>query len=131
MSIFFKAIAGVLIAVVLSLILSQKSRDIALLLSIAVCCMVAMTAVTFISPVVTLLNQLQQLGNLDQEMVSILFKAVGIGFIGEVAGLICSDSGNAALGKVIQVLSVAVILWLSIPLFKSVLNVLQSILELL
>jgi hypothetical protein len=48
--------------------------------------------------------------------------------IGELAGLICSDAGNAALAKSIQILTTAVILWLSIPLFESLLDLVQAIL---
>lgn len=123
---FLKASAGVLIAVVLCLVLSKKDKDIALLLTTAVCCMVAGVAISFLSPVIDLLQQLQILGQLDNQILEILLKSAGIGLLAEITNVICADSGNAALGKVILVLSSAVILWLSIPLLNALLELLQK-----
>jgi stage III sporulation protein AD len=65
---------------------------------------------------------------LNTDLLAVILKTVGIGLIGELAGLICSDAGNAALAKSIQILTTAVILWLSIPLFESLLDLVQAIL---
>jgi stage III sporulation protein AD len=65
---------------------------------------------------------------LNTDLLAVILKTVGIGLIGELAGLICSDAGNAALEKSIQILTTAVILWLSIPLFESLLDLVQAIL---
>lgn len=42
--------------------------------------------------------------------------------------MVCTDAGNASLGKAVQLLGTAVILWLSLPLFKALVELLQSIL---
>ncbi len=128
MDIFMKAVAGVLIAVVFGLVLAKKDRDMALLLSAAVCCMVAGIAVSFLVPVVDFLQKLQALGQLDTQMFEILLKSVGIGLLAEIAGLICADAGNAALGKGLQILSAAVILWMALPLLQGLLDVLETVL---
>ena len=128
MTAFLQVAAAVLLAVVLGLMLNKQGKDMGTVLSIAVCCMVAMIAISYLQPVVEFLQKLETLGGLDESMVGILLKAVGIGFVAEIAGLICSDAGNSSLGKSIQILGSAVILWLSIPLFNSLIELVQEIL---
>ena len=90
--------------------------------------MVGVLALSYLRPVIELIDELQAVGQLDSGMLEIILKAVGIGLIGEIASLICSDAGNAALGKSLQLLSSAVILWLSIPLLTQLLELVQQIL---
>ncbi len=128
MDIFLKSAAGVLIAIVIALILSKQGKDLAVLLIIAVCCMVIVAAVSYLSPITELLNHLQTVGKLDSDTFHIMLKSVGIALISEVTSLICTDAGNAAMGKTLQFLSTAVILWLSIPLLNELLELLDTIL---
>jgi len=128
MDIFIKAAAGVLVAVVLILTLSKQGKDISLLLTIAVCCMVMLAAVTYIKPVADFLERLQMIGNLDGDIFKILLKAVGIGLLAEFTGLICTDAGNASLGKATQLMATAAILWISIPLLERLLELIDNIL---
>lgn len=128
MDLFFKAAAVVLITVILGLALAQQGRDITLLLTIAACCMVVTAAVVYLEPVIAFFRELENLGQLDPDMLGILLKAVGIGLIAEVSGLICADAGNAALGRALQVLAAAVVLYLSLPLLNRLMELVQEIL---
>ena len=128
METFVKAAAAVLIAVVLVTVLSKNSKDMATVLGICVCTIVLLAAVSFLSPVVQFVQRLQELGGLDNTMVTILLKAVGVGLISEVAVLICSDSGNQGMGNALEYLAGGVILYLSIPLFTELLELMQTIL---
>jgi len=127
MDIFLKATASVLIAVVLYQTVFTGDKNIAALLGIMVCCMVLLAAITFLDPVLVFLRQLQSLGNIDSEMLRILMKSVGIGLLSEVASLICKDMGNAAMGKGIQILGSAAVLWISLPLMNGLLELLTEI----
>lgn len=128
MDIFIKAAAGIFIAVILGLTLAKQGKDISLLLTVLVCCMVVTAAVTYLQPVITFLERLQALGNLEQNMFQTLLKAVGIGLIAELMMLICNDAGNTSLGKTLQILATAVIVWLSIPMLDALLELIDGIL---
>ena len=128
MDIFLKAAAGVLIAIVFVLILAKQGKDLSVVVIIAVCCMVVIAAITYLQPVKELLDRLQTVGQLKSDALAIMLKAVGIGLIAEVTSLICTDAGNAAMGKTLQFLASAVILWLSIPLLNELLELLDTIL---
>lgn len=128
MELFMKACGAAMLAVVVILALGNRSRDMGLLLSIAVCTMVALLALEYLRPVIEFIGELESAGALNSSMIKILLKAVGIGMISEIAALICVDSGNSSLGKTIQMLGSVVILWLSMPLFSALLELLQKIL---
>lgn len=128
MDVFIKAIIGVLIASIFCLVLSKHGKDMALLLTITVCCLVIAAAVSYLRPVIDFLHRLETLGQLNADMIGILLKAVGIGLLSEVAGLICTDAGNSSLGKALQVLSAAVILWLALPLFNELIELIEKLL---
>jgi len=128
MDMFIKAVAGILITVVLCLTLAKQGRDISLLLSVFVCCAVIAVALTYLKPVIDFIRRLQTLGQLDGDMMEILLKAVGIGLLAEITGLMCADAGNASLGKGLQILASCVILWISIPMLESLLELIDNLL---
>ena len=128
MEIYLKAIAAVLITVVLCLALEKQTRELSMLLMIFVCCMIIGVAATYLKPVFALFERLQSIGKLNGEMMRVLLKAVGIGLLAEITAMICSDSGNAALGKAIKLMATGVILCLSVPLFESLLELIGDIL---
>lgn len=125
---FFQAAAGIMAAVIMWIILSKQGKEYALLLSLGACCLVLVAAFRFLEPVLDLLKQLQTLGNLQPEWLSVMLKAVGIGLVVEMGALICSDAGNAALAKTLQILGAIAVLWLSIPLMNSLISLLEQIL---
>ena len=128
MNVFVKAAAGVLVALILHLILTRQGKDFSVLLTVAVCCMMAAAAMEHLEPVIAFFEKLQTLGQLDSSMMTIILRAVGIGLLAEIVGLVCSDAGNAALGKTLQILASAVILWMSVPLFTSLIELVEEIL---
>ena len=129
MDIFLKSAAGTFVALIMYLILVKQGKDISVLLTVAVCCMLAIAAMQHIEPVITFIQRLQQLSNLDPAMLQIILRAVGIGLLSEITSLICADSGNAALGKSLQLLAVGVVLWLSMPLFTELIDLIEEILQ--
>ena len=125
---FLQAAAGVMAATVLWIILSKQGKEYALLLSLGTCAFVLLAVFRFFQPVVELLRQLQNLGDLQPQWLSVMLKALGIGLVVEMSSLICADAGNAVLGKTMQILGAVAVLWLSIPLINSLIELLQEIL---
>ena len=128
MELFIRSAAATLLAVVLGLALEKQGKDMALLLTVAVCCMVMMAAASYLSPVLDFLRELETLGNLNDTLVGALLKILGIGILTEVCATVCADAGNSSLGKSLQLLGSGVILWLSLPIFSALLDLIQRIL---
>ena len=128
MDIFIKASSLALIVSVLYQMVSGRSKEIGTLLLILGSCVVLITAVSYIEPVFGFIRKLQSLGNLNNQMLEILLKSAGIGLLAEIAILVCNDMGNASMGKTLQILATAVILWLSLPMLNSLLDLLGNLL---
>ena len=125
---FFKITACVIVSLVLYLALNKQGKDFGVLLSIAACCIILGAAASFLEPIITFIDKLETIGNFNLDVVQVMIKAVGIALISEITCLMCSDAGNASLGKALQILASVVILWLAIPLFTSLINLIEEIL---
>ena len=120
--------AVVLIGLILALVLGKQSMEMGLRLTLAVCVLVSIAALGFLEPVTALLRELDRLGQLDGQALSILIKCAGIGILSELAGLLCADAGEGAMGKALSLLSNAAMLWLSLPLIEQLLNMIGEVL---
>lgn len=122
MELYFKGAAGILLAAVLGLALQKQEKDLSAVLTAAVIAMAGVLMLRLLEPVLELLRQLEQVGNLRSDALELLLKAAGIGLTAEVAGLVCADAGNAALAKMLRLLGTAAILCLSVPMFTALLE---------
>ena len=125
---FLQISGAVLLAVIMVLALKSYCKEIGTILAITVCCLTGLTALRYLQPVLEFLKKLEDLGGLDEVMIEILLKATGIGILSEIANLVCKDAGNESMGKSMQLLGTAVILYLSLPLFQTLIELLQKIL---
>lgn len=125
MGIYWKVIAGILVSVVLCL---SVDRGIGAVLAISVCVMGMIVALEFARPILTLMQRMEAMADLSSDYGSVLYKVLGIGLTSEVAGMLCADTGNGAMGKMLKLLSHILILWLSVPLIESILSIIQQIL---
>lgn len=128
MDIVLKTVSGTLLTVILILAVEKQDRGIAAILSITACAMVAVVILSSLRPIIDLMITINSVGNLQENGLELLIKITGIGLIAEIASVVCQDTGNASLGKELQLLASVVILNLSLPFFESLLNLVQGIL---
>ena len=129
MSIFLKSTVAILVALIFFQILLKLGKDVSSVLTIVVCCIVGIAAMEYLAPIVDFIHELQELGSLDSQMLKIILRCVGIGLISEITSTICTDAGNAAMGKVLQLLTSVVIVWLSLPLLSEMVELIREILR--
>ena len=126
---FFQAAAAVLLAVILMLCLKKSQTGIGEMISIFVCSVLAILTISYLKPLIEFIQSIQRLNMMDNQMLKTVFKVVGICVIAEIVELICIDSGNSAMGKALQLLSSAVVVWLAIPLMTSFLELIEGVLR--
>lgn len=126
MSIFWKAVGGSLVTLVLGLVLKKRNADVATVLDLVICCMLLGIAMGFLSPILDFFQQLAQASRLDNEKLEILMKATALGIISQIASMLCADAGNSALGKGIEIVAVCAILWISLPLLTALTDLIQD-----
>ena len=126
---FFQASGLVLITVILCLTVASQNKSFSALLAMFVCAAVLLLGLEYLKPVADFLTELEQLGNLSEGMVKILLKTAMIGILTEVSALLCADGGNASLAQALRIAGTTYILWLSLPVFRCLLSLTQTILE--
>lgn len=125
----FRCSGAAMVAVVLILTLRRQSGEMAMVLSVLTCCLLLLSGLKLLQPVVAFLRRLQSLGNLDGEMTAIVLKSVALALLGDITALVCKDSGNEALGKAMSIVCTAAVLYLSLPIFDALLSILEGILS--
>lgn len=128
MELFWKTVGATLISAILILVLERQNRDYSILLTVAASAMVSIAAAKLLEPVLDFLGQLEALGGLSSDLLLSLIKVFGIGMTGEIAASVCNDAGNTSLGKGLHFLANAAILYLSVPVFSSLMELFLQIL---
>lgn len=128
MDLFWKTVGAVLICAILVLVLERQNRDFSLMITVAASAMICIGAAKLFDPVLSFLGQLETLAGLSSDMLLTLIKVFGIGMTGEIAASVCKDAGNASLGKGLQFLTNAAILYLSVPIFSALTDLFVGVL---
>ena len=131
MNSYWKAVCAAIVGVVLCLILSKNAKDHSTLVAVLLCSILCAAACAFLAPVLKMLDKLSALSAAGTQWLGILLKCVGLSFVGETVSTICADAGNGAVGKSLQLLTTVTILWVSLPLIENLLDLIESVLELL
>jgi len=127
MEAFWKAAAVMILTVILGVTIGKAEKDISIVLTVAACCIVVMVAMQYLSEVVGFLWALGNSSDYQNPFMGTLLKISGVALMTELTGLISSDAGNNSLGKAMQILGNAVILFLSLPLFEAFFSIIQEI----
>jgi len=131
MELLGKAIAVIILAVVLGVTLGKTEKDISIVLSVAACCIVMIIALQYLEEVIVFLWKLGSTTAAQVPPIDIILKITGVALITELTELISSDAGNSSLGKAAEILGNAAILFLALPLFEAFLTILQELMGLI
>ena len=127
MDYYWKTIALILIGVILWIVVEKQEKNISVLITIALCCMAASCAASYLKPVIRFLWELNVMGKNDDTVLKYLLTAVGIGFVSEITGRICADTGNTSVGSVVKFLGSSAMLYSGMPVMQSLVLLIQEI----
>lgn len=128
MDAFWKAAAAVLLTVILSLAVGKQDKQWTILLSISACCLTGIITLAYLEPVMDMLRNIEAAAGFPKDYLGILLKCTGLALTAELGGMICSDAGLGSLEKALHLLGSSAILYSSVPVFNSLLTLLQEIL---
>lgn len=128
---FWKAAALMILTIILGVSIGKSEKEFTVVLSVTACCMVVMIAMQYLSEVITFLWKLEDSFIDSFPYLETLLKITGVALVTELTGMISTDAGNSSLAKAMQILGISVILFLSLPLFESLLTIVQELLRLL
>ncbi len=116
-----------LITVTFSVLLKEYHAPSAILLPVAFGVIIFMQV---FEQLVLILNTFREMSNragLNTVYLAVIFKVIGIAYLGEFAAQICRDSGSTAVASKIELAAKIIILSLMLPILSAIL---QGILEL-
>lgn len=115
------AAAAGLVGTVLALIFGQYRPEFRMLVTAAVTLLLMAMVLEQLSPVLEQLRSTMELTGLTGDYAAILFKAVGICLLTQLAGDVCRDSGESSIASKIELAGRAAILLTAMPLIQEVL----------
>ena len=75
------------------------------------------------------LRELSQLGKMGGELLTPLYKTIGIALVVKIGGNLCRDAGESALAAVIETTGAVCALLVSLPLLRVVLSTLMELMN--
>lgn len=115
------AAAAGLVGTVLALILGQYRPEFRMLVTAAVTLLLMAMVLEQLSPVLEQFRSTMELTGLTGDYAAVLFKAVGICLLTQLAGDVCRDSGESSIASKIELAGRAAILLTAMPLIQEVL----------
>ena len=115
------AAAAGLVGTVLALILGQYRPEFRMLVTATVTLLLLALVLEQLSPVLEQLRSTMELTGLTGDYAAVLFKAVGICLLTQLAGDVCRDSGESSIASKIELAGRAAILLTAMPLIQEVL----------
>ena len=131
METFWKAIAVIILTVILGVTLGKTEKDISVVLSVTACSIILIIAMQYLEEVIAFLWQLSSKESEQIPSIKIILKITGVALVTELTTLISSDAGNSSLGKAVEILGNAAILNLALPLLETFLTILQELMGLI
>lgn len=112
---------GVLIiAAFLSVMLKPHRPELALGLALAAGVGVLALVLTQVTPALTRIQSMLESASVSGEYVLVLFKALGVCLLTQIAADVCRDAGEAGLAAKAELAGKAIMLLLALPLFEKI-----------
>jgi len=117
-----------LTAAILSVILRQYRPEFATVVSVTAGVLILGGIVLAILPVISQIQLIFDSTAVPREYVQILFRALGVCFVTQIACDACKDAGETAIGAKVELAGKVGVLIISLPLFSQVLEIVRVLL---
>ncbi len=124
-----KIVGLVIISLLLIIFLKGTKKEFALIVTIAVACVLFFWVANDMYAVVQRLYSLTtDVGEINS-YISLMIKILGVSLISQFVVDLCRDSGEHALASQTEVASKVIILTMTFPLFETVINIVTGLLK--
>lgn len=114
-------------AVIMIIILKNYRPEMALVLSIITGIGIMLYAISKMSSVINVLNDLVSKSGVNTDFLLIIIKVIGVAYIVEFGKNVCIDAGQSSIATKLEMAGKVVIVVLTIPLISSLVNVLVGL----
>ena len=117
-----------LIAVIISIVLKENKPEFAIFVSIIVGIIIIVGLLPNITNIINYIENIADKTNINLNFVNILIKITGIAILSEFPVSVCNDSNEKAIGSKIDIGGKILIISMSLPIIKALLDVIIKIL---
>jgi len=122
------SIVGIgLVATVIAVLLRQYKPEYAMLVTLAAGVFILSRVYDAVIPVIGEMQSILESTSMPVQYAGILFKALGICFITQIACDTCRDAGESAVASKVEMAGKLAVLLVSLPLFRQVLTLVNEI----
>lgn len=129
MDTFVQIIALAMMAAVCACVIRPLVSSVSMGLVIFTCATILLLSFRFLSPVLEVAERLRTLSGLPAAATAPMLKVAAIGVLAQISGAICEDAGEKTLQNAVQIGSVVLSLYVSLPLMSAVLDLLEEVLQ--
>ena len=118
-----------IVAAIIAVVLKQHRPEFAMMLSVGAGVLILGGVLVGMLPVINQIRQIFSTTAVPQQYIQILFQALGLCFVTQIACDACKDAGESAIGAKIELAGKISVLVISLPLFTQVLDIVRMLLR--
>lgn len=116
-----------LIATILIVTIKGTRPEIAILISVAACVMIATVSFGYLNRIFLLVNEITSEINLDISFGVVILKIISIAYICQISSQICKDAGENAISEKVELAGKILILFTSAPVITAFVELISEI----
>ena len=128
LNLFVKIIGIAVLTLICYLLIKPSKPEMAFLVSLIGSCIIVSLCLDMVISIIDTLTGFVEKTNINQTLFTSVLKIVGVGYLTEFASSMCDDAGNKSLADKVAFAGKIFILFLSLPIINSLLNVILEIL---
>ncbi len=128
MELIFKIIGVGLVTCIAVLILKPVRADFAMIISLVGGVIILVMILSSITSAISLITSIANKTGINSNLLALVFKIIGIGYLTEFSASLCADAGSSGLGDKILLGGKIVILIMAIPIVTNIINIVLELL---
>lgn len=120
-------VGAAIISAAISVLMKQYKPEYSVFISLVAGIIIFVLILNSILPVLNRIRTFFLNANLSNEYTVILFKALGVCFITQIACDTCKDAGESAIASKVEIAGKLAVLLISLPLFEAVLSLVSNL----
>jgi len=117
------------LAAVLALLLKKGSPELGILITMAAVAAAFRILLGEITDLLIFFEELASLGGIGTELLSPLYKTIGVALVVKIGGGLCRDAGESAMAAAVETAGAVCALLVSLPLLRMVLTTLMELMN--
>ncbi len=119
----------VTVCCVFVVLIRQHRPEMTILLQLSGLVAVILTGLTVIKSIIDYVSGLLSASLIPAAYMTLLIKGLGVAAVSKIAGDLCRDSGNNALGFGVELMAKGIILLMTLPMLKNLADITSGLLN--